>query len=98
VTAPDSEWAIRQLRRRRQVECRVSSLAMSAAAWCDAVDRAAVRAGVNVVTHIVPPDAEVGTSRREQLVIAVLVDSTVVETGEDRSGSDDRSTGDGGGG
>jgi hypothetical protein len=78
VTPSDADWAIEQVRRRGQLECRVAGLRMPLVAWCAAVNAAAARAGVRVVTHAVPPDSEVDIAHHEQLVIVVLVDSTLV--------------------
>jgi hypothetical protein len=79
VTSADTEWAVEQLRRRGQIEYRVAGLTMPAAAWCAAVQAAAMRVGVTVVTQVVPPESDVGVAPDPQLVIAVLVDSTLVD-------------------
>jgi hypothetical protein len=79
VTPDDAEWALEQLRRRGQVEFRVAGLTMPAAVWCAAVHAAAMRVGVTVVTQVVPPESDPLLSSDQQLVIAVLVDSTLVD-------------------
>ena len=47
---------------------------MPAAAWCTAVHAAA--------THVVPPETDGRVIPDEQLIIAVLVDSTLVDEGD----------------
>ena len=70
--APDQAW-FGLLRRGAQVERRVADLGVPVAVWRRLVD-AAAQAGLQVLTYLVPADAD-GAAVDGQLVITVLVGS-----------------------
>lgn len=70
---PDQAW-FGLLRRGAQVERRVADLGVPVAVWRRLVDAAAAQAGVQVLTYLVPTDAD-GAALDDQLVITVLVGS-----------------------
>jgi hypothetical protein len=71
--APDQAW-LGLLRRGAQVERRVADLGVPVAVWRRLVDVAAAQAGLQVLTYLVPADAD-GAALDDQLVITVLVGS-----------------------
>ena len=71
--APDRAW-FGLLRRGAQVERRVADLGVPVAVWRRLVDVAAAQAGLQVLTYLVPANAD-GAALDDQLVITVLVGS-----------------------
>ena len=65
---------LRQVRARRQVERRVSDLGVPVQVWQRLLHDAARRAGMEVITSVVPAGAT-GGSASEQLLIVQLADS-----------------------
>lgn len=71
--APDRAW-FGLLRRGAQVERRVADLGVPVAVWRRLVAAAAAQAGLQVLTYLVPANAD-GAALDDQLVITVLVGS-----------------------
>ncbi len=70
----DAAW-FAQLRHGASVERRVADLGLPVAVWRRLLHHAADEAGLRVLTYLVPAQAR-GIDAGDQLVVAVLLDST----------------------